>query len=121
MYKEKLYQFFNPIEIVIDNRTRDIAEYIKINYINNNIKMEEIFFIIDSCSFNNTESILFLSRLLYPSYYFDLYDKIIQQSINEEKINIFMEKNIDYENFIKEMYLFIRKKYSIPEIEWLML
>ena len=120
LYKEKLYNFFNPVEILIDNRTRDIGEYIKINYINNNIKMEDVFSIIEYANFTNTEGILLLSRLLYPSYYFDLYDKIIQEKINEEKINKVIDNNIEYETFIREVYSYLRKNHPIPEIEWLM-
>lgn len=116
---EMLDEFFNPINIVVDNRTRDIAEYIKINYFNEKIDMIEIFNYLDSLNFSYDESLLFLARLLYPTYYFDMYDQIIQEKISEEKIKFYTKKNTSYEAFLKKIYNYIKLKYKIPEIEWL--
>lgn len=118
-YKEELCDFFNPIQIVIDNRTRDIAEYIKVNYIYDNINIEEVYEIIEYLNFNTAECILFLSRLIYPSYFFDLYDQIIQENINEEKLIYYIKKNTYYEVFLKKIYIYLKNKYVIPDIEWL--
>lgn len=116
---ENLDEFFNPANIIIDNRTRDIAEYIKINYLNKKINEKQIFCYLDTINFSYEESLMFLSRLLYPSYYFDIYDQIIQEQISEEKIKPYIEKNTDYEVFLKKIYNYIKNKYKIPEIEWL--
>ena len=118
-YKEKLCDFFNPTEIIIDSRTRDIAEFIKINYINNNMNIENVYKILENFNFNLSESILFLSRLIYPSYYFDLYDQIITEKISEEKIYSIIKKNTAYEVFLKKIYIYLKRVYAIPEIEWL--
>lgn len=120
-YKQKLCDFFNPTEIVIDNITRDIAEYIKNNYLNDNITINEVCSIIDKLNFNYTESILFLSRITYPSYYFDLYDEIIQEIANENKIEYYIKKNTMYEIFLKQVYEYLKGKYALPEIEWMKL
>ena len=116
---EKLDQFFNPTNIVIDNRVRDIAEYIKINLLNENIDIDQAIYYINNIELSNTESLLLLARLLYPSYYFDLYDQIIQEKISEEKINFYIKKNANYEAFLKNIYIYIKNKYRIPQIEWL--
>ncbi|MBE5820751.1 MAG: hypothetical protein E7310_08120 [Clostridiales bacterium] len=116
---EKLDDFFNPINIVVDSRVRDIAEYIKINYFHNLIDTEEILSFLDGLEFDYTESILFLSRLLYPSYYFDVYDQIIQEKLNEDKIKFYIKKASSYEDFLKKIYNYIKNKYKIPQIEWL--
>ena len=118
-YNEKLSEFFNPINIIIDTRTRDIAEYIKTNYINENLDIKEVYFYLDRLNFNYVESILFLSRLLYPSYYFDVYDEIIQERISEEKMNEIIKKNTACELFLKQVYSYLKGRYNIPEIEWL--
>ena len=120
-YKEKLCEFFNPIEIIIDNRARDIAEYIKINYINDNLDIREIYGIINFSSFDYNEIILFMSRLLYPSYYFDLYDRIIQGKLSEKKIEFYINKNSTYEQLLKEIYSYLKNKNfaTLPEIDWL--
>ncbi|MBE6139496.1 MAG: hypothetical protein E7174_03270 [Firmicutes bacterium] len=116
---QMLDEFFNPINIVVDSRTRDIAEYIKINYFSETINLTEVFNYLDSLNFNYDESLLFLARLLYPTYYFDMYDQIIQGKISEEKIQFYTKKNAFYEVFLKKLYNYIKFKYKIPEIEWL--
>lgn len=118
-YNEKLYEFFNPIELIIDNRTRDIAEYIKMNYLYEKLNISEVCRIIDYFNFNFSESLLFLSRLIYPSYYFDMYDEIIQEKISEEKILYYIKKSSRYEELLKQTYIYLKNKYLIPEIEWL--
>ena len=63
----------------------------------------------------------FYGRLLYPSYFFDLYDEIINDNLQEDIINRIIIKNKDYEIFLKEIYFYIVNKYNkyIPEIDWL--
>ena len=116
--KENYDSFLNPINIVIDSRIRDISEYIKINYINEKISIDDIKIFLNEFTMNNSEAILFLSRLIYPTYYFDLYDLIIQDKINDSKINYYIEKNVYYETFLKNMYKILKTKYNIPIIEW---
>lgn len=118
-YKEEMDDFLNPVNIIVDNRTRDISEYFKINYINESISMDEVLNFLENINFDYNESLLFMSRLLYPSYYFDMYDKIIQEKVSEEKINFYIKKNVYYETFLKQIYRYLKFKYKIPEIEWL--
>ena len=119
IYKEKLDNFFNPTELIIDTRTRDIAEFIKVNYLNENLKIQEVYSIIHNFNFNQEEIILFLSRLIYPSYYFDLYDQIIQEKTNEDKLLFYLKKNTSYEVFLKKIYIYLKRIYVMPNIEWL--
>jgi len=116
---EKLDDFFNPINFVVDSKTRDIGEYIKINYFTKNVDYDDVCHYIDILNFNDTECILLLARLMYPSYYFDIYDQIIQGFIGEEKIEAYTKKNASYEAFLKKIYIYIRLNFRIPEIEWL--
>lgn len=119
MYKENMDDFLNPMNIIMDTRVRDIAEYFKINYIYNNIKTEDIINSLNILNLDYNECILLLSRLIYPSYYFDIYDKIIQEKISEDKINFYIEKNVYYETFLKDIYKYLKSKYKLPNIEWL--
>lgn len=116
---ETLDNFFNPLSIIIDSRVRDIAEYIKIMYFNNNVDIESVKYYLDVLNFDNTEVLLFLARMIYPSYYFDMYDQIIQEKINEEKIEMYTKKNVSYETFLRKIYIYINSKYKILQIEWL--
>lgn len=116
---EKLDSFFNPLGIIVDSRVRDIAEYIKIMYFNKETDIDEVKYYLDILNLDDTEILLFLARMIYPSYYFDMYDQIIQENINEEKIEIYTKKNVSYETFLKKIYNHIKTKYEITQIEWL--
>lgn len=118
-YNEKLDEFFNPINFIVDNLTRDVGEYIKTNYFNNELNLDFIYNCIDKLEFNESECILLLARLMYPSYYFDMYDQIIQGNIAEEKIELYTKKNTSYEAFLKKIYKRLKYIFKIPEIEWL--
>lgn len=111
--------FYNPINLIIDCRVRDIAEYYKINFFNDNLDSADIIKYISEININKNEAIAFFSRLLYPSYYFDLYDDIIQEKSNDEKLNKIIKKSTSYEILLKKIYLMFKYKYQIPEIEWL--
>ena len=60
-----------------------------------------------------------MARLLYPSYYFDMYDEIIQDKLSEDKIDVYIKKNLNYETFLKQVYGYLKNRHNIPEIEWL--
>jgi len=116
---EKLDGFFNPINFVVDNLSRDIGEYIKVNYFESSVDLDDIYNYIDRLGFNESEFILFLSRLMYPSYYFDVYDQIVEGNMGEEKIQLYTKKNVSYETFLKNIYNYLKSKIKIPEVEWL--
>lgn len=116
---EKIDGFCNPINIIIDNITRDIAEYIKINIINEKIEHNIVLNYLYYLNLDQNEYILLFARLLYPSYYFDEYDKIIQEIIPEDRINFLIKKNNYYEMFLKKVYELIKIKCKFPQIEWM--
>lgn len=118
-YKEDIDEFLNPLNIIVDSKIRDISEYIKINYIFGEYDLNYILHsVLPFINMNDDEATLLLARLLYPSYYFDLYDKIIQKKISEDKIDYYIKKNVQYETFLKGIYKYLKKTYKIPEIEW---
>jgi len=118
-YKENMDDFLNPLNIIIDNRTRDMAEFFKVNYINDNIDTENVLNYLNILDLDYNECLLLLARLIYPSYYFDVYDKVIQEKISEERIDFYIKKNVYYETFLNKIYLYLKERYKIPEVEWL--
>lgn len=117
------FEFYNPINFIIDNRVRDLAEYIKNSFFYEKINLDDIKLYLDNIYFNNEEYILFFSRLLFPTYYFDIYDEIINNNLEEEKIINIIEKNPLYEDFLKKIYKYITKEKNIflEPIDWLIL
>lgn len=113
------YELYNPLNIIIDYRIRDVCEYFKSAFFNNVNVLNEIrlFLFYNSLSYN--ESCYFLSRLLFPTYYFDAYEKIINNEIEEKTLENIISKVDEYEKFIKEVYTILKNNNGIPNIEWL--
>ena len=66
-----------------------------------------------------TEVQLLVARLLYPSFYFDMYDDIMIDN-QEEKILTFILANLDnYEIYLSNVIELIRQRYNVDEIAWL--
>ncbi|MBQ6546399.1 MAG: hypothetical protein IJL74_00170 [Bacilli bacterium] len=88
-----LYDFLNPLNFVVDFKERDIGEYIKSFAMNKNFSFQ----LIDKY-FNNLSResiILVISRLLFPSYFFDLYENIIVDKEDEKQLlEIVNKRNI---------------------------
>ena len=116
---EIVQQLYNPLNLIFDSRTRDISEYIKQSFFSENyISISTIFYYTNILKFSSDEYILFLVKLLYPTYYFDQYDKIIQGLEDEQSISKITNKHKEYEKYVKEIYAYI-KKISQINVEWL--
>ena len=103
----------------MDSKCRDIGEYIKKMFFEDKISENDLVERIKNIFFTNDEAILFLSRLIYPSYYFDMYEKIYNKNDTEENLKKITKKNTEYEVFLKKIYIFLKRKYDIPQIEFL--
>ena len=57
--------------------------------------------------------------MLYPTYYFDLYELIIIGKENEEAIKKITSKAADYEILLRNIYRYYRSFIQIDPIEWL--
>lgn len=116
---DRVVDLYNPLNFVLDKRIRDVAEYFKNQFFLDENPFTEIKNYFSFNNLSNDEAILFFSRMIYPSYYFDYYEKIMEGSIADKeilKITIYVES---YEDFLRSIYLFLREYYQIPEITWL--
>ena len=111
------FNLYNPLNIVIDARIRDVCEYFKFCFFNNiDISMElELF--LSYNSFDINEAKLFLARMFFPTYYFDLYEKIIDNEIDEREIKKITIKADNYEKILKQIYYHFKNNQL--NIEWL--
>lgn len=110
----------DPENIILDHKARDVAEYIKKAFYDNN---QNIYTELDEYFKYNYYSqygiqILF-GRVLYPSYYFNIYDKVISNKVKEEELNKIISKNKKYELYIYNIYSYLKRYYNIPLPEWL--
>ena len=112
-------ELYNPLNMIIDSRVRLLCEYIRGTFFDDNMCEEEIINIINSYNLNRNEKILFFSRILFPTFYFEIYEKIILEAKEEKNIEICI-KNIDKNNkLISLIYNEFSRLKIIPEIEWI--
>lgn len=115
------FEFYNPLNFVIDSRVRDIAEYIKDSYMIKELDFYEIKSFLDINKLSNNEYKLLFARLLFPTFYFDIYDDIINNNMSEEKILSIIERTCEYEEILVNIYKYIvnDKKINLQQVEWL--
>lgn len=113
--------YMNPLSFIFDLRVRDIAEYLKAIFFKKGLEytMDELrsYLRIEYLSIYELE--MFYARLLYPTYYFDIYDDIMNKDGNEEVLVDIIKKIKDYELFLKEAYLEVSKYAKIDKINWI--
>lgn len=112
--------YYNPLNMIIDYSVRDLAEYIKFSFFFGDFDKNKIFKYIDELNLNNSMFNLLYARLLFPTYYFDYYEKFINDEVDETNLLIVIKKSKKYEEFLKEMYLNFYEKYNIFRLEWVL-
>ena len=110
---------YNPLELVIDYKVRDIAEFIKSNFFNNKMNIYDIKKFVSKLKLDNIDYILLYIRLLYPSFYFDMYEEIINDNRAETDINKIIDLSSLYEELLYEIYNLIKRKVNILGIDWI--
>ena len=68
---------------------------------------------------NDTELELVYARLLFPTFFFDSCDMIINGNINENTIFSLVNRADEYEDYIKDIYDIINLQKKIPRITWI--
>ena len=111
-----LLEFLNPLEFIIDYKERDIGDYIKSYIMNKNFTLKTFDNYLNTI--NKDRIILLISRLLFPTYYFDLYENIVIGQEKEEKLIEIIKKRNNILKYIK--YLFDKyENFNIPYINWI--
>lgn len=111
-------QFYSPLELIVDDKIRDVCEYFKRKIFNSTCSFEELEYYLNY-EIDQKYYINFYTRLLFPTPFFDLYEKIISGDIEEEKLNILIEKIPVYEFLLRKTYHYMELKVRMPHIEWL--
>ncbi len=111
--------FFNPLNFIIDFEIRDLSEYIKSLFYND----EDIFVELDKYFTNHLVGEysvhLFYARMVYPSTYFDIYESVIHNEKKEDELIKFIEKADDYLNMLRNLKVYLNKYTSIININYI--
>ena len=117
---DKVDSLYNPLNIIYDYRVRDVAEYIKNSFWtdNHNIYNELNNYLYKS-NLSLNEVKLLISRVLFPSFYFDMYEEIFNYNKEEKILNNIINRIDEYEEYLDSIIIYFKKFYPIDEIEWL--
>lgn len=113
------FDLYNPLNIKIDSRVRDAAEYFKQSFFNNENIERELDYYLNNIHLTPYECILFLSRMIYPTYYFDKFEEIITNRECDENLIPIINKSCEYERILKKIYKEYKNRVRINTIEWL--
>lgn len=117
---DKVDSLYNPLNIIYDYKVRDVAEYIKNSFWTDN---HNIYNELNNYLYKNNLSLnevkLLISRVLFPSFYFDLYEDIFNYNKDEKILNNIISRIDEYEEYLNSIIIYFKRFYPIDEIEWL--
>lgn len=120
-YPNLKLNYLNPLSFIFDLEVRDIAEYLKAMFFKEDIEycMSELESYLKIRHLSLYEYQMLYARLLYPTYYFDIYDNVINKDENEESLVNVIKRCDEYEEFLKKAYLEITKYARTEKVDWL--
>lgn len=119
-YPNYVLNFYNPLSFIFDLRVRDIASYLKSKFFKEGDEaLLELENYLAKTPLTRYEYAMLYARLLYPSYYFDIYEKVMNNQEDEEKLIPIIALVNEYEKFLKESYNLICRYSYIESIDWI--
>ncbi len=119
-YPNLRLNFDNPLNLLLDVYERDIGEYLKnLFFYNEKDALIDLKAYIEIRKPSAYQMGLLFARLLYPSYYFDIHEKIIENNLDADKVLDYTDKVNDYENFLKDAFSLMNQYAPLEKIDWL--
>ena len=122
-YPNNTINYYDPTNYVIDYKSRDIAEYIKSWFFKEeNVKISEIESFIKKYKLNNLDLLILYARLIYPTYYFDVFEDLILSKDNAEakqKLLNIINKTKKYQQTITDIFEIYVQDSTLPYIKWI--
>ena len=113
-----ILEFYNPLNLIIDYKERDISEYLKSFVLNENFTIIKLNEMLNKLNLDRNRIVLLISRTLFPSYYFDMYEEIVIDQKEESKLYKTIDKRTNQKTLLKVMFD-MYKDYNIPFISWI--
>ena len=122
-YPNNTINYYDPTNYVIVYKSRDIAEYIKSWFFKEeNVKISEIESFIKKYKLNNLDLLILYARLIYPTYYFDVFEDLILSKDNAEakqKLLNIINKTKKYQQTITDIFEIYVQDSTLPYIKWI--
>lgn len=117
---DTVYAIYDPVNIIIDHKARDIAEYIKYSFFSDNANIfNELNIYFKYNYYTRDDVVILLARVLYPSFYFNMYEDIMINSKEEKIITNITSKLDKYELYLAKVFKYFNNFYNLPIPEWL--
>ena len=120
-YPNYKLNYYNPLSFIFDLEIRDIAEYLKAKFFSVGINetMEDLKSYLSIKKLDKYMYHMLFARILYPTYYFDMYEEVMNKKRSEEDLIKIINEVDNYELFIKKVYFEISKHTKLEKIDWL--
>lgn len=107
------FSYYNPVNYLFDFEFRDFAEYLKMRFFYSDFSTDEAISAIDNYNFDNFSINMFFVRLIYPTYFLELYDMQNKNNVYSDLFYDLLKKSSQYENFILKLITAMSSKYEI--------
>lgn len=112
-YNSDIFVLYDPTNIILDNVSRDFAEYCKDKIVNNVFVFDDFKKGFDFLIDNYNDALMFLARIFFPTYFYDGFEKFIKKNIDEKeflRLFTYIEK---YEEDIFLILDYVSNKYNL--------
>lgn len=112
------YELLNPFNLIVDSPMRDIADLYNIDIINQN-NLEQV---LNSYNLSTKSASLLFSRILFPSFLFDLLEEqyVTRGDIRKELLDYYNNLEVKIVK-IKYIHKYLVDRYGIRPLNWLLL
>lgn len=107
------FSYYSPVNYLFDFEFRDFAEYLKMRFFYSDFSTDEAISVIDNYNFDNFSINMFFVRLIYPTYFLELYDMQNKNNVYSDLFYDLLKKSSQYENFILKLITAMSSKYEI--------
>lgn len=109
----------NPLNIIVDNKSRDVAEYLKYIFLCDSYDYRQIYKLFNNLNEEFNFYKLLYGRMFFPTFYFDIYDSIINAGKGYTSIKKIINRSQEYEDYLKNIYKIIINFANIDKVDWL--
>lgn len=109
----------NPLNLIVDYRSRDISEYLKYIFLKKKYDYIEIKKKLEKLNLDEFLCRMIYGRLFFVTFYFDTFDAIMNDNIGDRNLlkNI-INRADEYEDYINNIYDILTQIKKIPRIGW---
>lgn len=111
--------YYDIDDLIIDYPVRNVSEYLKLLFYKELVDIKSLNTIFSKLNYDELLYRLLYSRMMFPSFFFDIYERVVNDNLHEEELIPIINKITKYEEFLKNIFFLINKKTKIPQVDWL--